>query len=39
MRNEMERTKEPKFEIVVQTVWVYRLNTLSEDDKEGKTDY
>lgn len=39
MRNAMERTKEPKFELVVQTVWVYWLNAPSEDNKEGKPDY
>lgn len=39
MRNAKERTKEPKFELVVQTVWVYWLNVSSEDDKEGKRDH
>lgn len=39
MRNAMERTKESKLELMVQTVWVYWLNAPSEDDKEGKTDY
>lgn len=39
MRNAMEWTKELKFELVVQTLWVYWLNALGEDDKEGKPDY